>query len=66
MYKIWFERAMSPHFAPLLEDIAVPLRPASATPDDLFSALTEVDGIIASILVYDAAVMDRGPRSQFR
>ena len=62
MPKIWFERAMPIHFAPLLEGVAVGIGPASATPDDPFSALPEADAIIASVMVYDAAVMDRAPQ----
>jgi D-3-phosphoglycerate dehydrogenase len=60
MFKIWFERAMPQKFAPLLKDTAIPLGPASATPDNPLSALPEADAIIASsIMMYDATVLDQ-------
>lgn len=62
MNKIWFERAMPTKFAPLLANIATPIGPASATPDDPLRALPEAHAIIASsIMMYDAAVLDQVP-----
>ena len=62
MIKIWFERAMPPKFAPLLENTAPPLGPASATPADPLSTLSQADAIIvSSIMFYDSTVLDQAP-----
>ena len=62
MYRIWFEREMLPQFAALLAGIAEPIGPANATPNEPFQALAEADGIVASLLAYNGAVMDRAPK----
>ncbi len=62
MPKIWFERTPLPQFAHLYEGFAEPLGPGSDTPDDPLQALPEADGIIASALTYDGALMDLAPK----
>jgi phosphoglycerate dehydrogenase-like enzyme len=62
MHNIWFERALPQKFLPMIEGVAAMLGPASDTPDDPFSAVTEADAIIASTQTYDAAVMGRAPQ----
>ena len=63
MHKIWFERTMPTHFAPLLEGVAVEIGPSSVTPNDPLSTLSQADAIVAtSVMVYDAAIMDKAPQ----
>jgi phosphoglycerate dehydrogenase-like enzyme len=61
MYKIWFERASPPLHLPLLQGIADVIGPAGLTPDQPFVAIPEAHGIVASIMRYDAHVMDLAP-----
>ncbi|MDX1520408.1 MAG: hydroxyacid dehydrogenase [Anaerolineae bacterium] len=62
MYRIWFERALLPRLAYLLDGVAEPIGPASATPDDPLSAVSQAEGIVASQFVYDGAFMDQAPK----
>lgn len=63
MYRVWFENALSPAYAPLLDGIAVVAGMASATPENPFVAVGDAEAIIAGgRLRYDCAVMDRAPR----
>lgn len=60
--RIWFERALSPAHARLLEGIAVVLGPASATPETPLIALPGAQAIIASARIrYNGAFMDQVP-----
>lgn len=62
MFRIWFERALPPQYAPLLDGVAVALGPASATPDTPLIALPDAQAIIASARIrYDGALMDQAP-----
>jgi len=59
--RVWFEREpVAPYRQHVLEQVTT-LGPASATPDDPFSALPEAQGIVAGALEYTGEVMDRGP-----
>ncbi|HBY94847.1 MAG TPA: hydroxyacid dehydrogenase [Chloroflexi bacterium] len=62
MYRIWFERPLPVEYAHLLDGVALPVGPASATPEAPLVALREAHGIIASSQVrYDGALMDQAP-----
>lgn len=61
MFKVWSERQILPDCVPLLEGIAEPIGPGSATPDEILSAWPEADCVLAGGMRYTAAVMDRAP-----
>ncbi len=61
MLKVWSERQILPDCLPLLEGIAEPIGPGSATPDDFLSAWPEADCVLAGGMQYDAATMDLAP-----
>ena len=62
MYRIWFERDMPPYLSPMLDGVATPMGPGTATPDDLLSSIGPAEAAIASSLItYDASAMDRAP-----
>jgi D-3-phosphoglycerate dehydrogenase len=62
MYRIWFERDMPHYLSPMLDGVATPIGPGTATPDDLLSAIAPAEAAIASSLAtYDGRAMDRAP-----
>jgi D-3-phosphoglycerate dehydrogenase len=62
MYRIWFERSLPLDYRHLLNGEAIPVGPASATPDDPFQALADAHAIIASSRIrYDGGIMDLAP-----
>jgi len=62
MYRIWFERDMPHYLSPILEGVATPIGPGTATPGDLLSSIGPAEAVIASSLVtYDASAMGRAP-----
>jgi D-3-phosphoglycerate dehydrogenase len=62
MHRIWFERSLPSAYRHLLDDEAIPVGPASDTPDNPFQALPLAHAIIASSRIqYDGEVMDLAP-----
>ena len=62
MYRIWFERDIPYALSPMLEGVAAPIGPGTATPGDLLSAIGPAEAAIASSLAtYDGPSMDRAP-----
>jgi D-3-phosphoglycerate dehydrogenase len=63
MFRIWFERDMPEHVREIIDGLAKPLGPGTATPHDLLESIGPAEAVIASSLtVYDGSVMDRAPR----
>jgi len=63
MHKIWFERALPPEYADLLDGVAVSIGSASENLEAPFGSISEAQAIIAGgSFNYDAAVMDRAPQ----
>lgn len=58
---VWFEREILPDLVEAVAARASILGPASATPDDPYRTLPQAEGIVASVHIYDAALMDRVP-----
>ena len=62
MHRIWFERAVPEKFLPLLEGLALPVGPASATPDDPLRALHGAQAaIVGAKIRFDGVFLDRFP-----
>lgn len=61
MLKVWSERPILRDCLPLLNSVAEPIGPGSATPDNFLAAWPEADCVLAGGMRYDAATMDLAP-----
>lgn len=61
MHTIWFEREVAPEFKNLIPDNITMLGSANATPNEPYAGLKTAQGVIASVHVYDEAVIAQAP-----
>ncbi len=63
VFRIWFEREMPNYVWDIIDGLAEPLGPGTATPHDFLENAGPAEAIIASSLnAYDGSAMDRTPR----
>ncbi len=61
MFKVWSERAILPDCVPLLDGVAEPIGPGSATPDNPLACFPSADCVLAGGMRYDSRAMDMAP-----
>ena len=61
MFKVWSERQILPDCLPLLDGVAEPIGPGSATPDNPLVCLPSADCVLAGGMQYDSRAMDIAP-----
>lgn len=61
MFKVWSERQILPDCLPLLDGVAEPIGPGSATPDNPLVCLPSADCVLAGGMRYDSRAMDIAP-----
>ncbi|MCY4188166.1 MAG: NAD(P)-binding domain-containing protein [Bryobacterales bacterium] len=61
MFKVWSEREILPDCVRLLNGVAEPIGPGSATPHDPLACFAAADCVLAGGLQYDGRTMDMAP-----
>ncbi len=63
MLRVWTERILPPDIAAALDGLAELIGPATATPEDPYSAVPAAHALIAASGIYGADVLERAPRA---